>query len=130
MSPNGRIIITQEGRGSSPTLGFPAWGSYQEDELLENLALKSSRDYMQESLSAGENRGSVLKRHTQNFTHSKMRYRGNNLKGICAKQRTPRNIKGNWESLWGHRHWQQSFLGALSTTRMLVLASTILESSF
>ena len=36
---------------------------------------------------------------------------------------------GNHSSLWGHRYWQQSFLGTCSTTQTLALASTIVESS-
>ena len=36
---------------------------------------------------------------------------------------------GSWSSPWGHRHWGQPFAGVCSTMWMLVLASTLLESS-
>lgn len=38
-------------------------------------------------------------------------------------------LGGYWNFPWFHRHWQQSFWGAHSTTKILVLASVILESS-
>ena len=41
----------------------------------------------------------------------------------------PGKTGGNWDSLWGHRPWQQPFLETHSNTRILVLARTILESS-
>ena len=41
----------------------------------------------------------------------------------------PREAGGNWDLLWGHRHWQQPLLGACCTTRKLELGSTILEFS-
>ena len=42
----------------------------------------------------------------------------------------PEEARGNWNFSSGHRNWQQPFLGARSTNRTLVLASTVLESSF
>lgn len=41
----------------------------------------------------------------------------------------PERQEGQWGSSWGLESWQQTFLGAYSITKTLVLTSIILESS-
>ena len=80
------------------------------------------------------NRNSTLKGCTQNFTHSGTQGRSSNLKGTWVRLpadlgEPPGEGGGNWSSHWELRHWGQPLMGACSTTRTLVLESTILEYS-
>ena len=71
---------------------------------------------------------STLKRCTQNLTRSGIQSRSSYLKDVWVRPTADpgeplREARGNWNSPWGHRHWQQLFCGACSTT------SAILEPS-
>ena len=44
-------------------------------------------------------------------------------------EKSPREVEGNWSSLWGHKHWWQPFWGTPSALWTTVLVSTVLESS-
>ena len=43
--------------------------------------------------------------------------------------KSPREARGNWSSLWGHGHWKKPLLRVCCPTWTLGLVNTILESS-
>ena len=78
--------------------------------LLEHLALKASRAYIQEeSWRAVENSDCALKEYIQNFTWSKLQCRESNLKPdldpLIDLGKSPRQAEDNLESPWQHLHW-------------------------
>ena len=77
---------------------------------------------------------STLKCCTQNLMCSETQQRDTSLKEAWVRPtwwfwRSFQIGKGQWGSSWGLESWPQKFWGAYSTTKTLVLTSTILESS-
>ena len=102
-------------RGPSPTSGSPAW----EDKPLEHLTLKVM------GLTLGRDRGLwEIGIPTQNLTGFRSQGRSNNLKGVRVRptcvilESLPKRQEAIGIHSWGHRHWQQVFLGAHSTSSL------------
>ena len=122
-------------KGSKPHIGLPSLGIlHQEDEPPECLALKASGAYFPESQRAVGNRDSTLKGDIQILICSGVEGRSSNLKEAWVRptgwswQATQRGRRHLGLTL-GTQMMAAAFWGTHPTRRMLVLASTILESS-
>lgn len=120
---------SQEARGLSPTSGTPTLGSCAGKDV---WILKAIGAYFGEAQWTVENRGPLLLKSAHKTSPAPGPRAGVIYKEhwsdplVDLMRQSPCEARGNQSTPWGHRHWQQPLLGAHSTTRMLLLASTIL----